>query len=126
MDKFHQLPKVIQDCHKVIEWFIPQIEKLPRSRRFTLGERIESRLLELLELLIEAAYSRNKIPLLQQANLKIDLIRHLWRLGYSLQSISIKSCRVGSVFCPQFAGNLVGRENCPPYMVMQGCPASNW
>ena len=80
MDKFHQLPKVIQDCHKVIEWFIPQIEKLPRSRRFTLGERIESRLLELLELLIEAAYSRNKIPLLQQANLKIDLIRHLWRL----------------------------------------------
>ena len=42
MDKFHQLPKVIQDCHKVIEWFVPQIEKLPRSRRFTLGERMEN------------------------------------------------------------------------------------
>ncbi|MEE9302765.1 MAG: diversity-generating retroelement protein Avd [Thiotrichaceae bacterium] len=96
MDKFHQLPKVVQDCHKLIEWFIPQIEKLPRSRRFTLGEKIEIRLLELLELLIEAAYSRNKIPLLQQANLKIDLIRHLWRLGYSLQSISIKPYEIGT------------------------------
>lgn len=44
MNKFHQLPQVIQDTHKVIEWFIPQIEKLPRSRKFTLGERMESRL----------------------------------------------------------------------------------
>lgn len=34
MDKFHQLPKVIQDMHKTIEWFIPQVEKLPRSRQW--------------------------------------------------------------------------------------------
>ena len=96
MNKFHQLPQVIQDTHKAIEWFIPQIEKLPRSRKFTLGERMELRLLSFLELLIEAAYARNKAPLLQEANLKIDLVRHLWRLTYNLGNISIKQYEMGS------------------------------
>jgi hypothetical protein len=96
MNKFHQLPQVIQDTHKVLEWFVPQIEKLPRSRKFTLGERMESRLLDFLELLIEAAYAKNKSPLLQEANLKIDLVRHLWRLTYNLGNISVKQYEVGS------------------------------
>ncbi len=52
-----QLPKAVQDCHKLIVWMIPQLDKFPRSRRFTLEERIESRLLQVLELLVEATYS---------------------------------------------------------------------
>ncbi|WP_245923239.1 four helix bundle protein [Leucothrix arctica] len=42
MNKFHQLPQVIQDTHKVIEWFIPQIEKLPRSRKFCQPQQEQS------------------------------------------------------------------------------------
>ncbi len=41
-------------------WLIPQLDKFPRQRRFTLGDRIETGLLEVLEGLIDAAYSRRK------------------------------------------------------------------
>ena len=45
---------------------VPQLDKLLRERRFTLGERIESGLLDVLELLVEAAYTRNKDAPLQK------------------------------------------------------------
>ena len=39
------LPKVIDDCHELLKWLIPLLDKFPRSRRFTLSERLESGLL---------------------------------------------------------------------------------
>nr|VFJ69254.1 MAG: hypothetical protein BECKFW1821C_GA0114237_101828 [Candidatus Kentron sp. FW] len=50
MDK---TPKAVSDCHLLLEWLIPQLDKFPRLRRFTLGERIETGVLEVLENLIE-------------------------------------------------------------------------
>ncbi|PCJ12000.1 MAG: hypothetical protein COB04_18360 [Gammaproteobacteria bacterium] len=47
-------PQAVQDCHLLLEWLIPLLDKFPRNRRFTLGERIESGLLEVLENLIQA------------------------------------------------------------------------
>jgi hypothetical protein len=47
-------PQAVQSCHALIGWLIPQLDKL--RRRFTLGERPELALLEVLELLLlEAA-----------------------------------------------------------------------
>ena len=39
------LPRVIDDCHELLKWLIPVLDKFPRARRFTLGERLESGLL---------------------------------------------------------------------------------
>jgi hypothetical protein len=65
-------PKAVQDCHALILWLIPQLDKLPRVRRFTLGARLEDGLLEVLELVVQAAYTREKTPILQRANLKLE------------------------------------------------------
>ncbi|MEA3413654.1 MAG: diversity-generating retroelement protein Avd [Pseudomonadota bacterium] len=81
-------PQAVQDCHDLIVWLIPQLDKFPRSRRFTLGERIESRLISVLESLVEAAYSRDKRPLLRQANRQLAVARHLWRMAFELRAIS--------------------------------------
>ena len=32
------LPKVVDDCHELLRWLIPHLDKFPRNRRFTLGE----------------------------------------------------------------------------------------
>ncbi|MEQ1847860.1 MAG: hypothetical protein ABL983_20035 [Nitrospira sp.] len=48
-------PHAVQSCHEVLLWLIPQLDKFPRSRRFTLGERIEGGVIEVLELLVESA-----------------------------------------------------------------------
>jgi len=47
-------PQAVQACHDLIGWIIPQLDKCPRLRRFTLGERLKQALLDILELLLEA------------------------------------------------------------------------
>jgi len=60
----------------------PLLDKFPRSRRFTLGERLEARLLSVLERVVEAAYSREKRASLTRANLDLEMARHLWWLAF--------------------------------------------
>ena len=92
------LPKAVDDCHKLLLWLIPQLDKLPRKRRFTLGDKIENLSLKILENLLRAAYSSRaaKASYLQQANSHIAVLRHLWRLSYELKVISHKSYHYGS------------------------------
>lgn len=42
-------PKAVEDCRALLLWMIPQLDKLPRVRRYTLGEKLENRLLMVLE-----------------------------------------------------------------------------
>ena len=55
-------PKAVQDCHDLLRWLLPHLDKFPRARRFTLGERLEAGLLGVLAELIDAAYRR--VPLI--------------------------------------------------------------
>ena len=59
----------ITKLYDLLLWMIPKLEKFPRSQKFLLGERIETLMLDILERLIEAAYSRSKTAPLQAANL---------------------------------------------------------
>ncbi|MCP4984373.1 MAG: diversity-generating retroelement protein Avd [Gammaproteobacteria bacterium] len=71
-------------------WLIPLLDNFPRNRRFTLGERLETGLIEILELLVEAAYAKTKQDVLRRANLRLAVVRHLWRMAHELQTISTK------------------------------------
>ncbi|MCB1718957.1 MAG: hypothetical protein KDK05_27795 [Candidatus Competibacteraceae bacterium] len=42
-------PRAVQACHELLVWLIPLLDHFPRARRFTLGERLESGLLAVLE-----------------------------------------------------------------------------
>jgi len=64
------VPQAVQSCHDLLLWLIPQLDECPRSRRFTLGERLEAGLLDVLELLVEAAYTRHKEAPLRHTNLR--------------------------------------------------------
>ncbi len=86
----------MQLCHDLLLWLIPHLDKFPRNRRFTLGNRLEKGLLEVLELLVEAAYSHQKRYVLSNANRKLEILRHLWRLALELQLIPIKSYEHGA------------------------------
>jgi hypothetical protein len=91
-------PQAVQACHELILWLIPQLDKFPRVRRFTLGERLEAILVEVLELLVEAAYSRgeDKRRPLRKANLRLEVARHLWRLAHELQVLSTQRYEHGA------------------------------
>ncbi|MDX1654600.1 MAG: diversity-generating retroelement protein Avd [Candidatus Competibacteraceae bacterium] len=103
-------PQAVQSCHDLLAWIIPQIDKFPRSRRFTLGERIESGLLEVLERLVEAAYSRAQVKAqaLRRANLRLDVVRHLWRLSHALKNLPGKQYAHGAVQLEQLGRQIGG------------------
>jgi len=70
-------PQAVQAAHELLLWIIPQIDKFPRVRRFTLGERLESALLEVLEATLEAAFTPRKQAALDRANLRQCLAERL-------------------------------------------------
>jgi hypothetical protein len=48
---------------------MPTIEKFPRTHKFTIGDRIQTIALDVLEALIEATYTKERTQHLRQANL---------------------------------------------------------
>jgi hypothetical protein len=88
VNELNAMPKAVEDCHALLAWIIPKLDDFPRNRRFTLGERIETGLLSVLEMLVEAAYQKQREAALRTANRKLDVVRHLWRLSHTLKVIS--------------------------------------
>ena len=92
-----QIPQAVQKCHELLLWVIPQLDKFPRNRRFTLGDKIENTLLDVLSLLVEATYTRKtKVRLLEQVNTQLTVLRHLWRLAFELRVIAQKQYSYGA------------------------------
>jgi len=76
--------------YDLLLWIIPQLEKFPKSQKYLLGDRIETLILDIMELIIEAVYTKNKTSFLKDANLKIEKLRYLIRLTMDLKYLSIK------------------------------------
>jgi hypothetical protein len=62
----------IEAHYQFLAWLVPTIEKLPKSHKFTIGDRIETIALDVLEALIEATYTKERMQHLRQANLGIE------------------------------------------------------
>ena len=84
------LPAAVTKAYDILLWMIGHVGKFPRSHRFVLGERIETRMLNVLELLVRAAYTREKRDYLQKANTDLQVLRLLVRLGKDLGFTSVK------------------------------------
>jgi hypothetical protein len=82
---------VITKTYDLILWSCNHTGRFPRQHRFVLGERLERTLYDLLETLIQAKYSRQRKPLLLDANLKLEILRFQIRLAKDLQCLQIKS-----------------------------------
>jgi hypothetical protein len=82
-----ELP-IIQKTYDLIKWYVPILNRLPRNQKFVLGDRIISRLYDILEQLIKARYSQNKLPLLEALNSELDILRYQTRLLFDFQLIS--------------------------------------
>ena len=89
--KRHEELVVITKMYDLILWSCNHTGKFPRNHRFVLGERIERNLYDLLETLIRAKYSRQRQPLLEQANLSLEILRFQMRLAKDLQCLKVDS-----------------------------------
>ena len=81
---------IIQRVHDLIKYYVPILNKLPREHKFTLGDRITTRLYDILEGLIQTRYTREKLPQLYDLNMQLEILRHQTRLLLEFELISAK------------------------------------
>ena len=80
----------LEGCYQLVLWLIPILDNLPRRQKFQLGDRIETAALDILQTLIEAAYTKERQALLQKANLGLEQLRFWIRLAKDLQLLDFK------------------------------------
>lgn len=90
------------------KWYIQKLASLPKNHRFTLGEKIQSIVLELLMLLSDAIYTVQKTPLLRQANKELEKLRLLTKLIKDLELLTQKSYRFVMVLIDEIGYMLGG------------------
>ncbi|NJL77060.1 MAG: diversity-generating retroelement protein Avd [Saprospiraceae bacterium] len=71
---------------------VPQLDKFPRSQKFLLADRIQVQLMEVLEMLLEAYYTKGeqKKNLLYKVNIALEKMRYQIRLAKDLRCIDLR------------------------------------
>ena len=117
MAKEHEELIVITKTYDLILWSCKHTAKFPRNHRFVLGERIERSLYGILEGLLTAKYSRDRVPVLAQVNLSLEILRFQLRLAKDLECLRGNSYGFAARAVDEI-GRLVGgwirRDGRPP------------
>jgi hypothetical protein len=73
-----------------VRWLIPVLDAMPRRQKFQLGDRLQAAALDVLDTLVEAAYTRDRASLLQRANLGLEKMRFWIRLAHDLELMDFR------------------------------------
>ena len=90
MDKAARDLTILTHVYDFLLWLIPATGRFPKNQRYLLGERLENLLLDVLNLLIAARYSKEKAGLLESCNLKLEQFRYLLRLSKDLRLLDLR------------------------------------
>jgi len=79
----------VSDCYKLWQTYI---RHFPKDLRYTLGSKIDLLFLEILESLFAASYliKEQKLPHLQRATLKLDLLKFFLQLAWECKAFDNK------------------------------------
>ncbi len=77
----------LESHYRFILWLVPVVDRFPRTRKFLLGDRLQTTALDILERLIEATYTKRRAGHLASANLGLEKLRFLIRLARDLRCL---------------------------------------
>jgi hypothetical protein len=80
----------VESGYQLVRWLIPVLDAMPRRQKFQLGDRLQTAALDVLDTLVEAAYTRDRIGLLQRANLGLEKMRFWIRLAHDLELMDFR------------------------------------
>ncbi len=77
---------ILSKTYELLKETITTVNKFPRSFKFTLADRIQNLLSDILEQLIEAFYTAKnfKVGILQRVNISLEQLRYYYRLSFEL------------------------------------------
>lgn len=83
---------ILKKSHDLYRTFNEYRRLVPKQDRFTIYERSENAILDMVECILEAGYSksRDKVVILERASIKLNLIRFFVRLMKETRSLDTK------------------------------------
>ena len=90
-----------------IKWSLDKTEKFPKKVRFSISNRIDNLILDIMEGIVEARYSGNKKDILKRIDLNMERLRVLFRLCHDMQFLDHKGYEYASKKINE-AGKMVG------------------
>lgn len=82
---------MVQRAYDLTLWLIRKVETFPRSFRFSLGDRIVARSLDVVEALNAASWTGDKRAFLERAHRDINGLRILLRMAVDLKLLTSDS-----------------------------------
>lgn len=81
---------IILKTYGFLIYIVPLLAKLPRDQKYLVGDRIQTKILDVLDTFVEAYYSPKvqKLPLLKSANIELEQLRYLIRMMHDLKLIN--------------------------------------
>lgn len=81
---------IFNHWYKTLDWIMDVMEKMPKHTRFTISARILSMSLEIVEYILEAIYTKDRLLILRRINLLLEKLRIFFRICKDRKYISIK------------------------------------
>lgn len=88
-------------------WTFDWTAGIPKSQRFTFGQRIDAITLDILQRVIRAIHTGQKLSYLEEINLKLEELRVLWRLVQKRGWISLRQLDFAQAKLDE-AGRMIG------------------
>ena len=100
-------PVVLVKWYDYAKWVLERVESFPKNQKYVLGQRLSNQVMEVLEGLVEAAYSREKRDLLATVNRKMEVVRWTVRMCKDRNLLSASQF-THSARCLNECGKMVG------------------
>ena len=68
-DNSRRTGAALEAHYRFLAWLVPTVEKFPKSHKFTIGDRVQTIDLDMLEALVESTYTKERGQHLRRANL---------------------------------------------------------
>lgn len=99
--------KILQKTYDLMQYLYLTLQQYPKSEKYALAADTKLAAYELLRLIITANKRYHKKTTMQDADIQLDILRHLVRLGKDLGFMSIKRFEVLSGHTTEI-GKMIG------------------
>lgn len=82
-------PQLLEHWYRTTDWLLDKCDRFPKHTRFTISGRVANIAIETLELIVAAAYTREKREKLHLINLNLEKLRFLMRLCFERRYLNL-------------------------------------
>jgi hypothetical protein len=97
-----------QKAYDILIWMFNKTDGFPKSKRFSIGARIEAKLLDMITGIYRLQYAKDGSRLLHKVSLEFDEIKLLLKISHDAKLMSRDSFAYAAGLCGEIGGMIGG------------------